>query len=72
MEHVLHGEGQSKVVLCDCRKLHFTYGSITLHFDRDEFLVFGESGGRLSAMVRQATAGSSFTPGRIPNPNVCH
>jgi hypothetical protein len=72
MEHVLRGEGQSKVVLCDCGKLYFTYGSITLHFDRDEFLVFAESVGRLSTMVRQAMAGSSFTPGRIPNKTVCH
>ena len=72
MEHVLRGEGQSRVMLCDCGKFHFTYGSITLHFDRDEFLVFAESVGRLSTMVRQATAGSSFAAGRIPNTTVCH
>ena len=72
MEHVLRGEGQSKAVLCDCGTLHFTYGSVILHFDRDEFLLFAESVGRLGTMVRQAANGSSLAPSRIPNTNVCH
>jgi hypothetical protein len=72
MEHVLRGKGKSKVALCECGKLHFTYGSVTLHFDQDEFLLFAESVGRLDAMVRQAAAGSSFAFSRISNTNVCH
>ena len=72
MEHVLRGKGESKVALCECGKLHFTYGSVTLHFDRDEFLLFAESVGRLGTMVRQAANGSSLAPSRIPNTNVCH
>ena len=72
MEHVLRRDGQSKVVLCECGKLHFTYGSVTLHFDRDEFLLFSESVGRLSSMVRQAAAGSSIAPSRTLNTTLCH
>jgi len=26
--------------VCDCRQLHLTYGSLTLHFDQEEFLRF--------------------------------
>jgi hypothetical protein len=29
--------------VCDCRQLHLTYGSLTLHFDQEEFLRFASS-----------------------------
>ena len=52
MENVLSIDLQSKVAFCGCGKLHFTYGPLTLHFDRVEFLAFADSVGRLGALVR--------------------
>ena len=39
--------GQGKLALCECGKLHFTYGAITVHFEREEFFLFAEAVGRL-------------------------
>ena len=72
MEHVLRGDLQSKVAFCGCGKLHFTYGPLTLHFDRAEFLAFADSVGRLSALVRQAAKDSIVVPGHISSATVCH
>lgn len=46
-----HGNGQATLNACGCGRLHFTYGPITLHFDRDEFRVFAEVVSRLAAQV---------------------
>lgn len=51
MDNVIHGNGQAALNLCGCDRLHFTYGPITLHFDREEFRVFAEVVGRLAAQV---------------------
>ena len=72
MENVLRGELQSKMAFCGCGKLHFTYGPITLHFDRSEFLAFADSVGRLGALVRQAAKDSTVTPSYVPNATICH
>ena len=72
MENVLRGELQSKVAFCGCGKLHFTYGPMTLHFDRSEFLAFADSVGRLGALVRQAAKDSQVVPSHVPNAIVCH
>lgn len=72
MESILRGEGQSKLALCGCGRLHFTYGSVTLHFDHEEFLLFAESVGRLATMVRQPDAGQTHAPSHVPNTNICH
>ena len=51
MDNVIHGNGQAALNVCGCDRLHFTYGPITLHFDRDEFVAFAGAVGatRLSA-----------------------
>lgn len=72
MENIMRGEGQSKLGFCGCGKLHFTYGPVTLHFDRDEFLIFADSVGRLGGLVRQSAKGSTLVPGLAPNSTVCH
>jgi hypothetical protein len=72
MENVLRGDLQSKVAFCGCGKLHFTYGPLTLHFDRVEFLAFADSVGRLGALVRQAAKDSSVVSGHVSNATVCH
>lgn len=72
MEQVMRGDGQSKVAFCGCGKLHFTYGPVTLHFERDEFLTFADSVSRLGALVRQADRDSILEPDRIPGTTICH
>ena len=72
MENVLSSDLQSKVAFCGCGKLHFTYGPLTLHFDRSEFLAFADSVGRLGALVRQAAKDSSTVPSHVTNATVCH
>lgn len=65
------GHGQGKLAMCGCGKCHFTYGSVTLHFDREEFLLFADSVGRLGAMIRQVgqEPAASWHP---PSANTCH
>jgi hypothetical protein len=72
MENVLRGDLQSKLAFCGCGKLHFTYGPLTLHFDRVEFLAFADSVGRLGALVRQAAKDSAVVPSHVSNATVCH
>jgi len=71
MENVMRGSGQTKLALCTCGKLHLTYGAVTLHFDRDEFLLFAESVGRMSAIVRKVPR-PVLTSSLTPNANICH
>lgn len=72
MDNVLRGDLQSKVAFCGCGKLHFTYGPLTLHFDRSEFLSFADSVGRLGALVRHSTKDSAVVPSHVPNATMCH
>lgn len=65
-------DGQTKLALCGCGKLHFTYGSVTVHFEREDFLLFADSVGRLSAMVRQASKVSTLLPGPASDIRICH
>ena len=36
-----------KLQVCECRKLHLTYGSLTMHFKRDEFIAYADNVSRL-------------------------
>jgi hypothetical protein len=72
MENVLRSDLQSKVAVCECGKLHFTYGPMTLHFDRSEFLAFAASVAQLGALVRQFPKDSTVVPSHVPNVTVCH
>ncbi|MEO5955756.1 MAG: hypothetical protein ABIR36_08735 [Nitrospiraceae bacterium] len=72
MDNIMRGDGQSKVAFCGCGKLHFTYGPVTLHFDRDEFLTFADSIGRLGGLVRQASQDLPLASNYIQDANVCH
>lgn len=51
MENFIRGKEQAKLNVCGCGRLHFTYGPITLHFEREEFQVFAEVVGRLAAQI---------------------
>lgn len=72
MEQVLRGDGQAKVGVCGCGRLHFTYGAVTLHFDREEFLAFAESVGRLGSMVRRVAKVPLLAADIVPNTTACH
>jgi len=68
----MHSHGQSKPAICGCGRLHVTYGSITLHFDREEFQVFADSIGRLASMLKQSSLGSVTTHTGSSNAHICH
>lgn len=72
MEKLLRNEGRMKLVLCECGKLHITYGSATLHFDREDFLVFADSVSRLAAIVKQPSAGHTLASRQGVTTEVCH
>lgn len=71
-EETMHGNGQSKLAVCSCGRLHVTYGSITLHFDRDEFQAFADSIGRLAAMLKQSSLGSVSAHKGSSSAHMCH
>lgn len=52
---------QLKLNLCDCSRIHLTYGSITLHFEKEEFLAFAMQLTRMAAHVSN-TAGFRKVP----------
>ncbi len=58
--------------LCGCGRLHFTYGPMTLHFDRHEFLLFAIDVNRMAAQVRQTTPISDLPSAAKQNATVCH
>ncbi|MBA5867861.1 MAG: hypothetical protein GDA67_14300 [Nitrospira sp. CR1.3] len=68
----MQGDGQTKLVLCGCGKLHVTYGSVTLHFEREEFVLFAESIGRLAAMLKQSALNHALALKPTSNVHICH
>lgn len=72
MEKKLRTDGAMKLVLCGCGRLHVTCGSVTLHFDREEFLLFADSINRLAAIVTQQPA--NLAPETRPDAHseMCH
>ena len=72
MDPINHYEGQAVMSVCRCGRLHFTYGQITLHFEREEFVAFAGQVGRLAAQLKQMVAGQGLVllPGQ--NTTVCH
>lgn len=47
MSH-LNQDGHTMLDVCGCGRLHLTYGSVTLNFQRDEFVRFARDVGRLA------------------------
>lgn len=72
MKSAVRGQGPLQVVFCRCGKLHVTYRALTLHFEREEFLLCAESVGRSGAMVKPALLGSALAPGLSSGAKVCH
>lgn len=67
MEEARRGDVQSKLVLCECGKFHFTYRSMTLHFEREEFFAFVDSVARLGRLVKESANGSTQMPAAVQN-----
>lgn len=72
MDKLLRNEGRMKLVLCECGKLHVTYGAVTLHFDRADFFVFADSVSRLAAIVKQPSGSHPLASKRGATTEVCH
>lgn len=63
---------QLKLNVCDCSRIHLTYGSITLHFEKEEFLAYAMQLTRIAAHVTN-TAGFRRAPGLPDTQNTtCH
>ena len=71
MDTRLPTDGQTKLVLCGCGRLHMTCGSVTLHFSREEFLAFAHSVTRIAAIVKQPLAALAAA-GPDAHTGVCH
>lgn len=67
MEEAMHGDTRSKLVLCECGKFHFTYRSMTLHFEREEFFSFVDSVARLGTLVKDSANGTAHHPAAVQN-----
>ena len=72
MDNVIHGNGQAALNVCGCGRLHFTYGPITLHFDRDEFVAFADAVARLASQLRPADDSRSLAPSSAYSDTMCH
>jgi hypothetical protein len=72
MEHVIHGRGQAALNVCGCGRLHFTYGPITLHMDRDEFVAFADTVTRLASQLGQPNESPGVTPSPNYSDTLCH
>lgn len=72
MKNTLSTDGEPKLVLCGCGKLHVTLGFITLHFTSDEFQIFAETIRRLAAIVAQPSFGKTSLMPRSSPSEVCH
>ncbi len=72
MENVVQGKGQAALNLCGCGKLHFTYGPVTLHFEREEFQAFAETVCRLAYQSRHIVDMPNVTTVSPGPGSVCH
>ncbi len=43
-----------KLHVCDCNRINLTYGSVTMHFDKEEFLAYAMHVGKMASQVSSA------------------
>jgi hypothetical protein len=72
MKQTVNKDNPMKLVLCGCGKLHLTYGNVTFHLTRDEFLVFADSVRRLAAIVAQPSLSPPLVAAPASPNEVCH
>lgn len=63
---------QTILSICDCGGLHLTYGPLTLHFERDEFIAFSGSVAQLASQLREVEEHSLALPLSTHNNSACH
>ncbi len=63
---------QLKLNMCECGDLHLTYHSITLHFERAEFLHFAKQVSRMATNVSGTPTLQHTTPPTNPNGQNVH
>ncbi len=71
MENFIHGKRQARLNVCGCGRLHVTYGPITLHFEPEEFLAFGEALTQLVDQFRRIQR-ERLVPSPPGRETVCH
>ncbi|MCS6897089.1 MAG: hypothetical protein NZM29_03870 [Nitrospira sp.] len=72
MKNMLVVEGPMKLVLCGCGKVHLTFGAVTLHLTKEEFLMFAKSVRRLTMVLGQSTFHRTQTMSQVSSGEVCH
>jgi hypothetical protein len=72
MENFIRRPRQTSLNACGCGQLHFTYGPITLHFEREEFLTFAEVVGRLAAQIPLASSDRKPVTRASGSDGFCH
>ncbi len=72
MQKVLHSSGQTALNICGCGRLHFSYGPLTLHFEREEFLAFAGEVAKLVAQLRQIEDGRHPVLPQSQHATRCH
>ena len=61
-----------KLNACNCGRIHLTYGSVTLHFTKEEFLAYAMYVGKMATHV-SSTAGLQMAGGFTDAENTnCH
>lgn len=72
MHSLNHRHGQTALNMCTYGKLHFRYGSVTLHFEPNEFTSFANAVASLHARYKELR--QPQPPGIIPtlHNDLCH
>ena len=71
MQKGLKSTGRATLNVCGCGRLHIPYGPITLHFEPEEFLAFGEAVTQLVDQFRRIQR-DQLVPSPTGHETVCH
>lgn len=63
---------RTALALCSCGKLHFSYDSVTFHFEPAEFTAFAEAVAHLFAQYKQSQHEQQIDPFPAIHPHTCH
>jgi hypothetical protein len=72
MQKGLRSAGRATLNVCECGRLHVTYGPITLHFKPDDFLAFGEAVTLLVEQFRLVQSDRLVPSTPTGHETVCH
>lgn len=72
MHQDVQGHARAAVSVCSCGKVHFSWGPLTLHFERREFLRFAAEVGDLAAALGRLSADGAAAGFRTPEGGLTH